>query len=221
MAQGQARAGDVKVDERRRRAAARFGMWVFLATELMLFGPLFLGYVYARTHFPAAFAAASRHTDFWLGTINTGVLLTSSMAMALALAAHERAGPSAARTAARWLVLAALLGIAFLVIKGTEYGHDWQHHWFPGPRFRFAPRYAGGAELFYFLYFALTGLHALHLTIGVLISLGFALGLRLAAAPMRPPVRLELLGLYWHFVDLIWIFLYPILYLVGRSSAGG
>jgi cytochrome c oxidase subunit 3 len=194
---------------------ARLGMWVFLSTELMLFGPLFLGYVYGRAHFPDAFAAASRHTAFWLGTVNTAVLLSSSAAMARAVEARaqgQRTGP------ARWLCLVAACGLVFLVIKGSEYRHEWEQGLFPGPAFHFAPDLAAGAELFFFLYFAMTALHALHLTLGVLATLVFALGLGRQTKALLPPTRLELLGLYWHFVDLVWIFLYPILYLVGRSG---
>lgn len=196
---------------------ASLGMWVFLATELMLFAPLFLAYLYARTHYPAAFAAASRHTSFWLGTANTAVLLSSSLAMALAVLVHERGR----ERAASWLLLAAAAcGVLFLFIKGSEYAHDFGEHLFPGPSFRFAGAFAGGAELFFYLYFAMTALHALHLALGVCAALLFALGLRLRWRPLLPPRRLEALALYWHFVDSVWIFLYPMLYLVGRNGAG-
>jgi cytochrome c oxidase subunit 3 len=196
-------------------AAARLGMWVFLGTELMLFGPLFLGYVYGRTYFAQAFAAASRHTDFWLGTLNTAILLTSSAAMALAVSAQERGHT---RRAARRVALAALCGLLFLVLKGAEYRHDFDARLFPGAGFRFAAPYTGGAELFFFLYFAMTALHALHLALGITASLVFAAGLRFRVPALMPAHRVELLGLYWHFVDALWIFLYPILYLVGRSG---
>lgn len=198
--------------------ASRLGMWVFLATELMLFGPLFLAYLYGRTHFPDAFAEASRHTNFWLGTINTAVLLTSSLAMALAVHAHEDGKQS---MAPRWLLLAAALGVVFLFIKGSEYVHDWHEHLFPGRGFSFAPGQAGGAEIFFFLYFAMTALHALHLAIGVFATLLFAGGLARRRAAFSGPAGVELLGLYWHFVDSVWVFLYPILYLVGRSAGQG
>jgi cytochrome c oxidase subunit 3 len=198
---------------------ARLGMWIFLATELMLFGPLFLGYLYARTHFPEAFAEASRHTSFWLGTVNTAVLLTSSLSMALAVHAHEQGRDKAAP---RWLVLAAVLGVVFLYIKvGNEYVHDWHEHLFPGPGFRFPAAFAGGAEMFFYLYFAMTALHAFHLVIGVVATLLFALGLSRRRKAFTAAPRVELLALYWHFVDSVWIFLYPILYLVGRSGGQG
>lgn len=203
-------------DAAQQEQAATFGMWVFLATELMFFGPLFFGYYYGRTHFPQGFAAASRHTEVMLGTINTAILLTSSLCMAIAVHARKF---DANRLAQRMLLLTAALGIAFLAIKGTEYRHEWQEHLFPGAGFSFPEqRHAPAAEIFYFLYFALTGLHALHLTIGIVAVSIFALALSRGARHFAAADRIEVLGLYWHFVDVVWIFLYPILYLVGRSG---
>jgi cytochrome c oxidase subunit 3 len=199
--------------------AATFGMWVFLATEVLFFAPLFFGYLYVRTHFPEASSAASRHTDMLLGTINTALLLTSSLGMALA-GALRRAGqckPSA------WLLCAtAALGLAFLAIKGWEYRAEFGAHLFPGAGF--APSDArtgalrGGMELFFVLYFAMTGLHALHLVLGFMACSVMAIALMRNAARFASAERVELLGLYWHFVDVVWIFLYPLLYLVGRSG---
>lgn len=196
--------------------AATLGMWVFLATELMFFGPLFFGYYYGRTQYPEAFAAASRHTEVMLGTINTAILLTSSLLMAIAVQARKA---DAMRVAARLLSGVAALGIAFLVIKGIEYRHEWQEHLFPGAWFAFPERnHADAAQMFYFLYFAMTGLHALHLVIGIVAVSVFALCLSQGAHRFASAGRIEVLGLYWHFIDVIWIFLYPILYLVGRSG---
>jgi cytochrome c oxidase subunit 3 len=195
--------------------AATLGMWIFLATELMFFGPLFFGYWYGRAHFPEAFAAASRHTEVLLGTINTAVLLTSSMLMALAVEARKNDAP---RLAMKLLWGVAALGIAFLVIKGMEYRHEWQEHLFPGASFSFPQNASGAAQMFYFLYFATTGLHALHLSIGITVVLVFSFALKKEALRFADGERLEIVALYWHFVDVIWIFLYPILYLVGRSG---
>ncbi|MGJ7915345.1 cytochrome c oxidase subunit 3 family protein [Massilia sp. LXY-6] len=200
--------------------AGTFGMWVFIASELLFFGPLLFGYLYLRVHYPQACAAASRHTDFLLGTANTAVLLTSSFVMALAGHAAEA---DRRRHAARLLVGVAVLGIAFLVIKGAEYHAEFQEHLFPGWGFR--PERGGhpqdlpGMQLFFLLYFALTGLHALHLTIGIAVCLALAYGLRrpLPSGPSGEAV--EYAGLYWHFVDLVWIFLYPLLYLIGRAGS--
>jgi cytochrome c oxidase subunit 3 len=196
-------------------AAATLGLWVFLATELMFFGPLFFGYSYGRSHFPQAFAVASRHTDVVLGSVNTAVLLTSSFTMALAAGMRKADG----RRAAMWLLWAtAALGIAFLFIKGTEYLHDWQQHLIPGTGFALGQGDSAGAQLFFFLYFATTALHAVHLTLGISVTGVFAFALRRGAVQFANGERIELVALYWHFVDVIWIFLYPILYLVGRSG---
>ncbi|CAB3732379.1 cytochrome c oxidase subunit 3 [Paraburkholderia rhynchosiae] len=196
--------------------ASTLGMWTFLATELMFFGPLFFGYFYGRTHFPEGFAAASRHTDIMLGTINTAVLLTSSVLMAIAVQARKI---DAVRLAACMLYFTAALGAGFVIIKGTEYWKEWHEHLVPGARFAFSEsRHADAAQLFYFLYFGMTGLHALHLIIGIVTVAVFALGLSRGKRRFAKPERIEVAGLYWHFVDIAWIFLYPLLYLVGRSS---
>jgi cytochrome c oxidase subunit 3 len=183
----------------RNALASRLGWWIFLSSELLFFGPLFLGYQFGRAHMPADFAAGSRMTDFALGTLNTAILLSSSCSMALAVLWQKEG-----RRGARWLLLlTALLGAAFLVIKGVEYRAEWIEGLAPG----FGSLQPSGVQLFFFLYFCLTGLHALHLTLGCI-----------ACLVVTVPGRIELLGLYWHFVDLVWIFLYPLLYLLGRSS---
>jgi cytochrome c oxidase subunit 3 len=199
--------------------ARSFGMWVFIASELLFFGPLLFGYLYLRVHYPQACAAASRHTDFLLGTVNTAVLLTSSLLMALAGQAAE----GDKRRRASWLLIAtAALGLAFLAVKGFEYHAEFAEHLFPGRGFR--PEHGGavqdlpGMQLFFVLYFATTGLHALHLTVGILACLMLAIGLRRAPPAGPSGETVELAGLYWHFVDLVWIFLYPLLYLVGRGG---
>jgi cytochrome c oxidase subunit 3 len=199
--------------------AATFGMWVFLATEVLFFAPLFFGYLYVRIHFPEASSAASRHTDMLLGTLNTALLLTSSLGMALA-AALRGAGQC---KAAAWLLWGtAALGLAFLAVKGWEYRAEFGEHLFPGAGF--APLDAhtaalrGGMELFFVLYFAMTGLHALHLVLGVTACSVMAAALMRKASRFASAERVELVGLYWHFVDVVWIFLYPLLYLVGRSG---
>ncbi len=211
-------AASHEVSTETRHAAGRLGMWVFLATELMLFGPLFLAYFFGRTHFPEAFAEASRRTSFWLGSINTAVLLTSSLAMALAVHTHEQRKD---RAAPRWLLLAAVLGIVFLFIKGSEYLSDWHEHLVPGVDFHFRAATLGGAEIFFYLYFAMTGLHALHLVIGSTATLLFSWGLWRGSPTFTTQPRVEILALYWHFVDSVWVFLYPMLYLVGRSGGQG
>lgn len=199
--------------------AGTFGMWVFIASELLFFGPLLFGYLYLRVHYPEASAAASRHTDYLLGTANTAVLLTSSFLMALAgNAAESGRRPRAMRLL--WAVAA--LGFVFLVLKGWEYHKDFQENLFPGSRFR--PEQGGhlqqlpGMQLFFILYFVLTGLHAVHLTIGILVCLAMAWRLRHPSPVGVSGDAIEYAGLYWHFVDVVWIFLYPLLYLVGRAG---
>lgn len=199
--------------------ARSFGMWVFLSSELLFFGPLLLGYLYLRMHYPEATGMASRHTDMLLGTVNTAVLLTSSLLVALA--GHAAQGDER-RRAARLLLAAAALGIVFLAIKGYEWRQECGEHLFPGAGFRPDDARDAGTvhamELFFLLYFAATALHALHLAIGVAAALWLARALR--HAPPRGPgsETVEVVGLYWHFVDVVWIFLYPILYLTARSG---
>jgi cytochrome c oxidase subunit 3 len=203
--------------------ARSFGMWVFLSSELLFFGPLLFGYLYLRMHYPHATGMASRHTDMLLGTINTAVLLTSSFCMALAgHAAQQGKEMRDRRRAARLLALTALLGVVFLVIKGYEWHQEFDEHLFPGIGFRPSdatdPATVHGIELFFLLYFAATGLHALHLAIGVSACVWLMLVLR--HPPPRGPgsAAVELAGLYWHFVDVVWIVLYPLLYLTLRSG---
>lgn len=191
----------------------RLGMWVFLAQEVLFFGGLFMAYLYGRTHWPQGFAAAGRHTHVVLGTVNTAILLTSSAVIAAAVACSEHAPQR--RWAGRLLWLTAALGIAFLAVKGFEYRSEWSEHLVPGRGFALAG--TPGAALFFWLYFVITGLHALHLAIGVGVVSVFAWG-SARARPWAQPRRIEVTALYWHFVDIVWIFLYPLIYLVLRHS---
>jgi cytochrome c oxidase subunit 3 len=198
--------------------AGSLGMWIFLVTEVMFFGGLFLAYVTYRVTYPEAFADASRHLDTVLGTVNTAVLICSSLTMALAV--HS------AQVSSRGLLLVCLgatlvLGLVFLGIKFTEYAHKFAEHLVPGRAFVFPGPYTQPAELFFSLYFAMTGLHALHMVIGVgVLAVLFIQGWRgHFSSAYHTPV--ELSGLYWHFVDIIWIFLFPLLYLLGLHLPGG
>ena len=189
-----------------------FGMWVFIASELLFFGALLAAYLAGRVHWPQGFGAASRHTHVVLGTLNTAVLLTSSALIALAVACsrhHEHR-----RWTARLLWATAALGLVFLAIKGYEYVQEWHEHLFPGPAFALPEP---GAQLFFMLYFFMTALHAVHLVCGIAAVVVFAraTGARRAWAD---PERLDAVALYWHFVDVVWIFLYPFLYLVERHA---
>jgi len=194
-----------------RAATNRLGMWTFLATEVMFFGGMFLAYGIYRSAYPAAFAAGGRVMELGWGTANTAVLLVSSFFMALG----DRAARAGDRKALRLcLILVALLGVAFLAIKGHEYAAKIGEGLIPGRAFR----HPGPPQLplFMTLYFAMTGLHALHMIFGV-GAVGWLLWRnsprRGQAVPVEP---VAIVGLYWHFVDCIWIFLYPLFYLVGR-----
>lgn len=196
-------------------ARARIGMWVFLASEVMFFGPVFFAYLYGRYEWADAFAAASRSTNVLCGAVNTAVLLTSSVAVAMALhyAQHDLR-----RQARRALAVAALLGCVFLVIKGYEYAEDWHENLLPGLHFQLRDAVnQTAAQLFYFIYFFSTLLHGLHLIIGIGL-LAYCRHYLERDQGHRAVRRVEIIGLYWHFVDIIWIFLYPALYLAGRAS---
>jgi len=197
------------------REAASLGMWVFLVTEIMFFGGLFLAYVVYRLSFPHAFAAASHELDIVLGTTNTAVLIASSLTMALAVrsAQQGRRLPLVA-----YLVLTMALGSVFLGIKTYEYHHKFVEGLIPGPGFSFPGPEAQHAQMFFCLYFAMTGLHALHMIIGLgVLAVMLVMGARGRFGPhYYNPI--ECSGLYWHFVDIVWIFLFPLLYLVGRHG---
>jgi cytochrome c oxidase subunit III len=194
-----------------RRETASLGMWIFLATEVMFFGVLFLAYAHARLADPPGFGVASRLTHAWLGTINTAILLTSSLTMALAVRngwAGER------RSVMRLLWVTAALGAAFIAVKGLEYSLEWRDGLVPVLRFTYAGSHAEAVERFFFLYFVMTGVHAVHLSIGVALVAWLAVRDRDPSHPIRRRETAECLGLYWHFVDVVWIFLYPLIYLV-------
>lgn len=195
--------------------AASFGMWVFLATEVLFFGGMLLAYTWLRASHPDGVAEAGRHTKVVIGSVNTLVLLTSSFTMAWAVHAAEQ-GRGKALT--RLLVATALLGLLFLGLKGYEYHGEWTEHLVPGLNFHQDGPHARTIELFYFLYFLMTGLHGIHVTIGVVLIALLAVLARRGAFSARYHTPVEVTGLYWHFVDIVWIFLYPLIYLVGRSG---
>jgi len=201
---------DLVGDAERRRTAADLGIWLFLATEVLFFGGLVTSYVIGRTLHPAPFIVAARETDLTYGTLNTAILLTSSLLIALAV----KLGRAQARQT-RWLVLATvLLGAAFLAVKALEYYGDILEGLVPGPAFPLQPP---AAQMFWALYWLMTGVHALHVIAGMAV-LSVILALDSAARLDANSPALETAALYWHLVDVIWIFLYPMLYLVGRSA---
>lgn len=192
--------------------ASNLGMWTFLLTEIMFFGGLFVGYTVYRTLYPEGFMVGSQHLKVLLGTLNTAVLLSSSLTMALAVHAAQ-AGHT--RSLIGFLLGTMLLGLAFLSIKGYEYALEYHEHLVPAINFGYTGAHAPQVELFMVFYFVMTCLHALHMIIGLsLLTVLVVLGWRgHFSATYHTPV--EVIGLYWHFVDIVWIFLYPLLYLTG------
>ena len=194
------------------REASTLGMWAFLATEVLFFGALIAAYLNYRIWFGADFIAAAKMTKVVLGTLNTAVLLTSSACMAMAVTTFEA---GSRRAPVLWLVATAALGLAFVGIKATEYWLEYQEHLVPALNFDFG-RYGGVTEIFFVFYFCATALHAVHLLIG--ISIVSWLAIRIGSGRLRPGgSTTRLIGLYWHFVDIVWIFLFPLIYLAGRN----
>lgn len=217
------------------REAGTLGMWVFLVTEIMFFGGMFLAYTLYRSAYPASFASASNHLDITLGAVNTGVLILSSFTMAMAVY-FTQVGKR--RPQILCLILTLILGLGFLGIKAVEYHGKYEDRLIPGnliPGNPFNPavqeegqpldhhklHLLPGAtvkqvELFYWIYFAMTGMHALHMVIGaalLMFLIIFSVKGRFDPEYHSP---VEVIGLYWHFVDIVWIFLFPLLYLLGR-----
>jgi cytochrome c oxidase subunit 3 len=202
--------------------ATNFAMWLFLVTEIMFFGGLFLAYTVYRGLYHEGFAAGSHHLDWKLGAFNTAVLIGSSLTMALAV--HAAAVGRRAQIVV-FLLLTIALGGVFLGVKVVEYADKYHHHLVPGAGFSAAslqgrdgtplpPDVARHAQIFYSMYFAMTGLHALHMVIGIpILGVISLLAWRGRFSPeYHTPV--EYVGLYWHFVDIVWIFLFPLLYLI-------
>ncbi|MEZ6097777.1 MAG: cytochrome c oxidase subunit 3 family protein [Pirellulaceae bacterium] len=196
--------------------AARLGMWIFLATEIMFFGGMFVGYTVYRFNHPRAFAEGSSHLHLVAGTVNTAVLLLSSFTMALAVRCSQtnrRSGTVSLLSATM------LLGVVFLGIKGYEYAEKFAAHHVPGTTFSLGETHnasvdSENVELFFSFYFAMTGFHALHMIIGVALVTIIAAQAwkhRFSAEYYTP---VEIAGLYWHFVDIVWVFLFPLLYLI-------
>jgi cytochrome c oxidase subunit III len=203
--------------------ASTLGMWVFLVTEVMFFGGLFMCYILYRYWYPDAWVAGSNHLDVVLGALNTAVLIFSSLTMALAVRSAQ-VGSWTGQVVN--LVLTIVLGSTFLVVKYFEYaakfrtgpGHE-QGTLVPGPTFD--PTLPKAEQLFFSLYFIMTGIHAAHMVVGIgimLVMLAWAWKGRFGPEYYAP---VEVSGLYWHFVDIVWIFLFPLLYLLGAHFGGG
>ncbi len=201
-------------DIEQQHESATLGMWIFLATEVMFFGGMFLGYSVYRGAYSAAYGEASRHLDIVLGAINTGVLLFSSLTMALAVHAAQL---GRRRAVVMFLIATMVLGSVFLGIKSIEYYHKYEESLIPGPGFQFPGPNATHARIFFSFYFVMTGMHALHMVVGIgvmLVMIALTMKGRFSPQYYFP---IEMTGLYWHFVDIVWVFLFPLLYLVDRS----
>jgi len=211
--------------EEQQKDASNLGMWIFLATEVMFFGGLFCAYLIYRRWYFGDFAAASASITVWLGALNTAVLICSSLTVVLAIWAAQT---SQRALLLLMLALTMLFGLAFLGIKGIEYKQKFDEHHVPGATFSFdheeIPSQPGHyanpqhAQIFFALYFIMTGLHALHMIVGLgIFSWLFWMAWKGRFTP-EYHTPLEIGGLYWHFVDIVWIYLFPLLYLIDRHS---
>src|SRR6266436_5472384 len=194
----------------RQRDGVSVGIWLFIASEVLFFGALFLGYAVYRALYPEAFRIAGSETEVFYGSVNLVLLLTSSVTMTIAVDASRH---RMRRTVIACLALTILLGAAFLMFKGLEYSADIAKGLFPGAHFPLQPPQT---QLFWGLYWVMTGVHAIHLAIGIAIVGALAVILWRRLLPLESPAILGV-ATYWHFVDTVWIILFPLLYLVDRS----
>jgi len=196
--------------------SSTLGMWVFLVTELMFFGGMFGGYTVYRNMYPDAFASTSHFMNVPIGAINTGILIFSSFTMVMAVRSAQLGQK---KVLIAFLIFTLLLGCVFLTLKYVEYHEKWVDHHIPGPGFQYADtRYFHQAQILFFLYFAMTGMHAIHMIVGagmLIVLISMAARDRFTQAWYTP---VEMIGLYWHFVDIVWIFLFPLLYLIGHTK---
>jgi cytochrome c oxidase subunit III len=202
-------------DVKQQRETTTLGMWLFLITEVMFFGGLFLGYAVYRVMYPEAYVEGSHHLDIVWGTFNTVVLIASSLTMAMAVHASSLGRKS---QVIRYLLLTMFLGLVFLGVKAIEYSHKFHEHLVPGPHFAGHGANAGPLEIYFSFYFAMTGMHALHMVIGIVALTVLVIMTARGRFSSEYSTPVEFTGLYWHFVDIVWIFLFPLLYLIGRHA---
>ena len=204
--------------------SASLGMWLFLAQEIMFFGGMFCAYLVYRYKYFGDFGSASQTLNIWYGAINTGVLLCSSLTVVLSVRAAQL---NKRKALTGWLVLTILLGLVFLGIKGIEYNEKFENHHVPGPSFAYQgtvpshpdiPVDPHHAEIYFSLYFAMTGMHALHMIVGVGLFSMLAWWAWRGNYNSDYYTPIENAGLYWHFVDIVWIYLFPLLYLIDRKK---
>ncbi|HTH53163.1 MAG TPA: cytochrome c oxidase subunit 3 family protein [Edaphobacter sp.] len=219
--------------EEQQREAGSFGMWLFLLTEIMFFGGLFFAYLLYRNWYNPAFVAGSNQLSIPLGTVNTAVLITSGFFMALGVWAAEVRKKG---LLVLFLLLTILTGLVFLGVKYVEYSEKFEKHHVPGASFDISefvnppvnpktgklteeplsPDMAQKTQIFFSLYFAMTGMHALHMIIGIVLLCWLTWRAQRGDFSSGYVAPIENFGLYWHFVDIVWIFLFPLLYLINR-----
>jgi cytochrome c oxidase subunit 3 len=187
----------------------KIGMWMFLFTELLFFGGMFLLYSVFRYRFPLDFHAAAAHENVWLGSVNTFILLTSSFAIALAISAMRK---GRSRLSASLQLATIGMGIAFLCIKYAEWAAKIGQGLYPNSPVLLQK--GPGEVLFFGLYYVMTGIHGLHVLIGICVIAFMVVLTRRKKITRQNPIKLENTGLYWHFVDIVWIYLFPLFYLI-------
>ena len=200
------------VDANQQRESSKFGMWIFLITEILLFSGLFTAYAVFRAWDPDMFYNAHRFLDATLGTLNTFILITSSLTIALAI---QRIQLDKKKQSAFLLAATILLALTFLFVKYLEYSHKFHLGQLPGKYYTFTGVEGTNPHIFFSIYFVMTGLHAIHVIAGILVISVILIGtLRNRYSPdyYNP---MENAGLYWHLVDVVWIYLFPLLYLIG------
>jgi cytochrome c oxidase subunit 3 len=200
-------------DVEQQKNASTLGMWIFLATEILFFGGMFCCYTVYRSSYPAAFGLASNHLDVILGAVSTAVLIISSFTMACAV---NSAATGAKNALIAFLGITILFAAAFLVVEMSEWHMLYKEGLMPGFNFTYNEVDPSHVQLFFSLYFAMTGLHASHVTIGIVLLAVMAVRARRGIFTPKYYTPIEISGLYWHFVDLVWIFLFPLYYLIAR-----
>jgi cytochrome c oxidase subunit III len=203
------------------RGAARLGMWMFLVTEVLFFGGVFVAYAAYRIWYPHDFEAGSSKLNVLIASINSLILLTSSLTCTLAIHAAQTGNR---KQMVRMLAVSAALGLAFLGFKAVEYTQDYHENLIPGPSFNSSEFEHEGAnpqrvQLFFLFYYFMTGLHVIHLAVGVGLLIWLTVLAQKGWIPPERYVVVEVTGLYWHFVDLMWMFLLPLLYLAGSHHS--
>ena len=202
-------------DLKQQYEAANMGMWAFIAQEIMFFGGMFGGYTVYRYKYLPAFIEGSNSLPIEWGALNTAVLIASSFTVAMAVRSAQQ---GRANQILNWLLGTMVLGLVFLGVKYIEYSHKWHHHLVPSTDFRYEGLLdPGHMKIFYSFYFAMTGMHALHMIIGVGLMIWLIPKIRRGTYSQEYYSPIENFGLYWHFVDIVWIFLFPLLYLIGRE----